>query len=137
MEVATEATKKAKILIIEDDLDFLADMVMFLTRRFLVYTAGNSSEARKIFHKVHPDCCVIDINLPHQLGEEDAVEGLALAGDFEENSEAKPNIIFISRDPLPAQKQITTKFPFIRKPFHIHQLTETIDKNIYGSNISV
>ncbi|TFG97710.1 MAG: response regulator [Calditrichales bacterium] len=136
MDSSIQVGSKAKILIIEDDIDFLADIVMFLTRLFRVYTAGNSYEARKVYQKVHPDCCVIDINLPHQLSEEDAMEGLVLAGDLEKQSKVKPNIIFISRDPLPVRNNITNKFPFIRKPFQVHQLLDTIDRNLLASNLS-
>jgi len=118
--------RNIKLLLVEDDLDLLTDLVIFLSSDYLVFTAGNSREALHLFEKNQPDCCVIDVNLPHYLNEYNEHEGLVLAKELFERRTNKPAIIFISQTPFPKGTATVPDYKFFRKPFKVSDLLDTI-----------
>ena len=118
--------RNVKLLLVEDDLDLLTDLVIFLSSNYLVFTAGDSREAANIFEKTQPDCCVIDINLPHFLNEHNEYEGLVLAQEMYARGINKPAIIFISQMPFPKGTSTVPDYKFFRKPLKVSDLLDTI-----------
>ena len=119
--------RKASVLVVEDDLDFMNDLVIFLSSEYVVFKAEDSRVALRLFEKEHPDCCVIDINLPHFLNKQNDCEGLSLARELYTRTSKRTEFIFISRDPFPEGTDTVPDYKFIQKPLMIGNLLNTIN----------
>jgi len=59
---------KKKILIVDDNNDYLDLLEMYLYRNYDISTAVNGFEALRIVEDVHPDCILTDIMMPEMDG---------------------------------------------------------------------
>jgi len=114
-----------KILIIDDDHDFLNDLAAILPRNFRVHQAQNSRQALRLFKKYRHDVCIIDVHLPAHFSRAASLEGIALAEKIiKQNSGQK--IIFVSCSALPKVEVVLPAYSFIKKPFNIQTLLKMI-----------
>ncbi len=120
-----------KILIIDDDHDFLNDLAAMLSANFQVNQAQNSRQALRLFNKYHHDLCVIDVDLPACLSDTAATEGIALAEKLCKQNN-RQRIIFVSRSALPKVEVNLPSYSFIKKPFLISTLRNHIE-HIFGA----
>ena len=117
-----------KLLIVEDDRDFLNDLVIFLNTNFLVSSATNSLQGLNMYQITEPECCIIDINLPHYFHTYDEYEGLALAKKIKQSRKKEPSFIFISQKTLPISQIDLSNYTYIQKPFKVEELLEAISE---------
>jgi CheY-like chemotaxis protein len=69
---------KARILLVDDDREFLEDMAILLSPYFEVIAAADSATALEIAVTEQPDCILVDLKMPALLGNNDDQEGYAL-----------------------------------------------------------
>ena len=121
--------QKTKILLVESDTDFLGEFQVDQAEDFLLFKATDSARAQSLFKKVQPDCCIIDLNLPHFLAEADCYEGLTLATLLNRLKKKPTNFILISRNPLTHLKQVikANKIPseWLEKHQTLNQLCDS------------
>lgn len=110
-----------KILIVDDEAD-----IRFLLKRALtshnysVFEAGNLKQGLEVFNESHPDIVILDVNLPDG-------SGIYYARKFKNE---KNIVIFISadHDKLADGYKDLGANGFLKKPFVISELIETIEK---------
>lgn len=79
-----------KVLVVDDDFDQLAIRALLLRKSgFEVFEAGGRLEARRLAADHHPDCAVIDLNMPT------SADGLALIRELKRN-DAKIHLIVLT-----------------------------------------
>lgn len=69
--------KKPRILIIDDDPDFVSDMTAFLSSEFEVTSAENTILASDSWKKSPPECVLLDLNMPRCFADDSRWEGLS------------------------------------------------------------
>jgi CheY-like chemotaxis protein len=69
--------KKPRVLIIDDDDDFVSDMTIMLSSEFEITSAGSTLEARDRWAKYPPKCVLLDLHLPRHFGDDPQTEGLS------------------------------------------------------------
>ncbi|MCD4692188.1 MAG: response regulator [Calditrichales bacterium] len=114
-----------KVLIIDDDHEFLNDLSIMLPRNFQVHQAESSPEALRLYKKFKFDLCIIDVQLPVYFGKTTSEEGFALAEKILKMNNQQ-NIIFISSSALPKAEVNIPAFSFLKKPFKIPTLLKLI-----------
>lgn len=114
-----------KILITDDDHEFLNDLSIMLSHNFQVHQAESSPEALRLYNKIEFDLCIIDVRLPIHFGETTSEEGFALAEKILKMNNQQ-NIIFISSSALPKVEVNIPSFSFLKKPFKIPALLKLI-----------
>lgn len=110
-----------KILIVDDEVDIRFLLKRALTsRNYSVLEAGNLKQGLEIYNESHPDIVILDVNLPDG-------SGIYYARKFKND---KSIVIFISadHDKLADGYKEFGADGFLKKPFVISQLIETIDK---------
>ena len=123
---------KPKVLLIDDDSDFLSDWNLMLKQTYSTYQAENSRQALRLFRKIQPDLCLIDVHLPAYLNEKAEWEGLFLMEEIRRSAGGNLPVILMSRFPLPESPIATGGIPFIRKPFIIGELIQQIENLLSG-----
>jgi CheY-like chemotaxis protein len=69
--------EKPKVLIVDDDADFVSDMKIMLSSEFEINSALNTREAQEILKRYRPDCMLLDLNMPIYFGDDPECEGLS------------------------------------------------------------
>lgn len=122
-----EAEVVPRILIVDDDRDFLRLLSMHLERDYEVYTADDGLEAMDEALKWQPDIFVLDWMLPKVSGYQ-MVEILRRSRNFQ-----KAPIIFISAKSSPKERQMVERLgvkKFLPKPFTPEKLSEAIRETV-------
>ena len=65
-----------KILIIDDDVDYLNDLTVIMSKFYKIYQAENSRSGYYYFKHHNPDLCLIDIQLNPYINSDAVLEGL-------------------------------------------------------------
>lgn len=111
----------AKILIIDDSKimrDLLADFL--IDAGYDVYSTGDEAEGIFRAQEEHFDLCICDMHLI-------ATDGYSVVKALEERH---PDMKFIITDSLPDERseevRLTGKYSYIRKPFDLTQIRETL-----------
>jgi len=74
--------KNYSILYVEDEFDIRVNVTEYLQNYFAsVYVASDGQEALDLYHKVHPDVLLLDINLP-------LVDGLTVAQEIRQTNKS-------------------------------------------------
>lgn len=68
---------KPLVLIVDDDADFVSDLAIMLSSEFEIRSASNTREACDSWLEFHPDCILLDLNLPGYFSTQSEQEGLA------------------------------------------------------------
>jgi len=69
--------EKPRILIIDDDDDFISDLKILLSSEFEVNGANGTLQASEMLEEYHPDCLLLDLNMPVCFGENPDEEGFS------------------------------------------------------------
>lgn len=120
-----------KVLIVDDDFDFLEQLGMMLSGRFEVIKAGGQVEAEKILETQTPDLAVIDLMMENTDG------GFALSYHIKKHNPTVPVIIVTSVasetgmdfvDASDDQRDWIKADAMLAKPIRYEQLKKEIDK---------
>jgi CheY-like chemotaxis protein len=68
--------KKYKVLIVDDDQEYLDDISIYLSSHFDIITADNSKDGLRLVEDSSPDCMLLDIQMPNYFGKDPDREGL-------------------------------------------------------------
>ncbi len=119
--------KKTKILIIEDDLDFLDAVLYYLEKsKYDVFTSINGKDGVESIKKRHPELIILDLMLPGMTGEE-VLEWL------KESESQIPVIVVTARfldTDLVTKLQSYENATVLPKPFKNAELQEVIEQTL-------
>jgi len=77
--------EKPKVLVVDDDLDFLSDISVMLSSEFEVTTVANTREAMHNWNSYKPDCVLVDMHMPRFFGDDPKTEGLSFITYMKQN----------------------------------------------------
>ena len=125
--------KKRRILIIDDDEEFLSDLTILLADYFQVDVACGTREAMQKMEQELPDCLLLDIEMPQYFGDDSDIEGYSflqkLYTQILAHSEAKIPLVLVSshdrRIPHSADQVFNIKARFAKPP-DVKKLRRTI-----------
>ena len=69
--------EKPRILIVDDDDEFISDLKILLSSEFDVDGATGTKRAREMIEEYQPDCLLLDLNMPEHYGHDPESEGLS------------------------------------------------------------
>jgi two-component system sensor histidine kinase/response regulator len=72
--------QKPRVLIVDDDDEFMADLKILLSSEFDVSTAMGTRRASELLAQHRFDCLLLDLHMPGHFGVDPAFEGLAFLG---------------------------------------------------------
>ncbi len=81
--------KKPRVLIVDDDDEFMADLKILLSSEFDVSTAMGTRRASELLARHCFDCLLLDLHMPGHFGIDPAYEGLAFLGHIRTDMEMK------------------------------------------------
>ena len=87
-----------------------------------------SERYRRDHSSVAADICLVDVQLPAFLNENENLEGIYLARELFNASSGRTHIIFMSRHEFPETGDLPFTYHFLKKPFHISELTDILEK---------
>ena len=125
--------QKPRILVVDDDPDFVSDMTAFLSSEFDVTSAANTVEARDSWQKMPPRCVLLDMHMPNHFGKHPDSEGLAFLSHVKSqpsafDSDKVPVIIVtagLENDGIKFAQQLGISTIY-NKPFDIKKLKTSI-----------
>ena len=122
---------KKKVLIVDDDFDFMEQLEMMLSANFDVIKAGGQVSAEELLKTEIPDIAVIDLMMENTDG------GFALSYHIKKLNPSIPVIIVTSvasetginfADASEEEKSWIKADAFLAKPIRYEQLKKEIDK---------
>ena len=81
----TDGFTKPRLLIVDDDLDFVSDLSIMLSSEFEVISSNNTNDAHSKFITYKPDCILVDLQMPQYFGSNPDREGLSLINHIRTN----------------------------------------------------
>lgn len=69
--------EKPRVLIVDDDDEFMADMKILLSPEFEVTTAMGTRRAHEMLSMHEYDCLLLDLRMPQYFGDNPDLEGLS------------------------------------------------------------
>jgi CheY-like chemotaxis protein len=91
---------KPRVLIIDDDDDFMSDLKILLSSEFDIDTASGTQQAWEMLNEHHPDCMLLDLNMPNYFGDNPDDEGFSflehIRGRFERRPTANIPVIVLT-----------------------------------------
>ncbi len=81
--------KKPRVLIVDDDDEFMADLKILLSPEFEVSTAMGTRRASELLAEHCFDCLLLDLHMPGYFGADPAGEGLAFLGHIRADTELR------------------------------------------------
>lgn len=125
--------KKRRILIIDDDEEFLSDLTILLSDYFQVDVACGTQEAMEKMKQELPDCMLLDVEMPQYFGDDSDIEGYSflqkLYGQILSNGSVKIPLVLVSshegRIPHSADQVFNIKARFAKPP-DVNKLRRTI-----------
>lgn len=73
----TSVPRKPRILIVDDDPDFVSDMTVFLSPEFEITSAQNAVQANDSWKRLPPECVLLDLEMPKYFANDSRYEGLS------------------------------------------------------------
>lgn len=117
------------ILIVEDDQEFVKDLLAAWSPPGHVRCAGSGREAVQAILEQPPDLILLDLSLPHYLADVNEEEGLSLLCFIRENLRLEVPAIVITRDGSPealARALALGASGLLRKPISVRELEGAI-----------
>lgn len=74
----TDRYSKPRLLIVDDDLDFVSDLSIMLSSEFEIISSSNTNDAQSKYVTHRPDCILVDLQMPQYFGTNPDREGLSL-----------------------------------------------------------
>lgn len=131
---------KPRLLIIDDDTDFISDLSIMLSTEFEIYSAATTLEACDRWMECRPNCVLLDLQLPEYFGDNPDTEGIAFLSHMKSDPPRPPVIntpvVVISAHADENTDRMVSALGvknIYRKPPDLKQLQETIRKLISGS----
>ncbi len=84
-------TEKPKVLIVDDDADFISDMKVLLSSEFDIKSAGGTRQAWEMLEEDRPHCMLLDLNMPEYFGDNPDDEGFSFLRHVSEKSSHRPD----------------------------------------------
>jgi CheY-like chemotaxis protein len=81
---------KPRVLIVDDDDEFMADLKVLLSPEFDVSTAMGTHRAHELLAQHRYDCLLLDLNMPQYFGNNPEFEGLSFLGHLRTDSSMAP-----------------------------------------------
>jgi CheY-like chemotaxis protein len=69
--------EKPRVLIVDDDDEFIADLKVLLSSEFEVSGVTGTRQAKELLAAYRPDCLLLDLNMPIHFGTDPDKEGLS------------------------------------------------------------
>lgn len=122
----------AKILIVDDDEEFIDDLIFFLNSDYEFVSAANSRQALQILTENSVNLVLLDLGLPAFLASTDEAEGLALLRYIRkmDGLESLP-VIIITGSGTPEKRARCEELGvcgFLTKPLAVSDLRDLIKK---------
>ena len=124
---------KYRLLVIDDDPEFLGDLVFLLSSEYNVSAATNTRDAAEMLRELTLDCILVDLNMPSHFGDNSELEGIAFLKYIRSNPymfdfRALP-VIIITANTDPETERMAGRSGanyFFSKPPNIRELNEKI-----------
>jgi len=68
---------KPRVLIVDDDDEFISDLKILLSSEFEVNGATGTRQAKEMLDAYRPDCLLLDLKMPVYFGDNPGLEGLS------------------------------------------------------------
>jgi DNA-binding NtrC family response regulator len=120
---------KRKVLIIDDEAEFIDDLALFLGDRYELIKASSSKQGWELFRTEAPDVILLDINMPAYFSGDKSSEGLELLKKIKGISETPVFIVSGQDSENNTSSSIRLgALQFFTKPFDIDSLIQRIDR---------
>ncbi len=136
-ETVIEAQRTKKILIIDDEEEFLNDLTFLLDGPYQLITAPGSQEGLRLLRKTSPDLIILDIHMPAYLAQSDEDEGIELLRKLKTGRWSKIPVIILTKFDIEEVKGKCSDFrieAYFRKPPKVAELKERIGELLGGAN---
>ncbi|MCP4568785.1 MAG: response regulator [FCB group bacterium] len=131
---------KPRLLIIDDDTDFISDLSIMLSTEFEIFSAATTPEACDRWMECRPNCVLLDLQLPEYFGDNPNTEGIAFLSHMKSDPPRPPivntPVVVISAHADENTDRMVSSLGvknIYRKPPDLGQLKETIRKLIFGN----
>jgi CheY-like chemotaxis protein len=118
-----------EILIVEDDRDFLADLLTSWHPPCPTVTASSGREACAYLESTVPALVILDLTLPHHLADCDALEGFGILSFIRASVDTDLPVIVLSRETSLAAKSRAKELganAFVEKPLDISEIDRLV-----------
>ena len=124
--------EKPRILIVDDDDEFIADLKVLLSSEFEICTASGTEQAGRIIDRYRPECLLLDLKMPAYFGDNPNEEGFSFLKYIRDGKGELPHrdlpVIIITASEADARNRarefaISTLYP---KPPDIKRLKASI-----------
>ena len=125
--------RKRRILIIDDDEEFLSDLTILLSEYFQIEVASGTQEAMDKMRQELPDCLLLDVEMPPYFGDDADIEGYSflqkLYGQILDDGTVRIPLVLLSsfeaRIPASADPVFNIRARFAKPP-DVQKLRHTI-----------
>jgi putative two-component system response regulator len=127
-----EATRKMRILAVDDSPSTLKTIISSLKDRYKVFTLSNPTQVKRFLQQVTPELCLLDYKMPELNG----FELVPIIRSFEEHKDTP--IIFLTSLGTKGNISVAAMLgavDFVVKPFDSDTLHEKIAKHIVKKNL--
>jgi DNA-binding response OmpR family regulator len=118
-----------EILLIEDDLDFVQDLLASWEAPCHLSVVSSGKEAFEYLQAFSPALVLLDLSLPHYLAATDAMEGLEILSYIRRHVASQLPIVVISREASSEAKACALRSgaqEYLEKPFDLARLDECV-----------
>jgi len=132
-ETSILAEQISEILIVDDDLEFINDLLAAWIPPAPVVVAHSGKDAVEYLSRRMPSLVLLDLTLPHYLAPRDDMEGLSILKYVTARYGKRCPVIVVSRESSPemqARAKSLEASGFIGKPVSIKALEESIERTI-------
>ena len=134
-----KAKKAKKILIIDDEKEFLSDLTFLLDGPYQIITATGSREGLELLEKTYPDLVILDIHMPAYLAQSDEDEGIEFLRRLRTGRWSQIPVIVLTKFNLEEVKEKCSNFrpeAYFRKPPVVSELKMEIEKLIEKGGVN-
>lgn len=125
--------RKPRVLIVDDDDEFMADLKILLSSEFEISTAMGTRRASELLARHRFDCLLLDLHMPGYFGNDPAMEGLSflghIRGDTDLNATEQIPVIILTAYAGPDSMAAAERYgisTLYEKPPDVKRLTAAI-----------